>query len=224
MKSFIRYWLINRQAFNTVARSSAQQQMSKQQLIHTQLTWSNLRDIKYSAFRSIPIYSKQIFQSFQPVSEKHAHFLALNTWLDFENKDSRVWRGSGEWRVWGWVWGSGVGACCFKSSVTVSNDLGSSVICRRWSTVFSKVYSRCNHLARNSRAHSASLCWQSVCGWFLFSAALGISPHCQKNTKNWFDDYCKYSAWLGRKHTWPETHNVHPPKENLWAVFKRKVR
>ncbi len=45
---------------------------------------------------------------------------------------------------------------------TVSDDLGSHVICWCWSTVFSEVHSQRSHLPGNFRALHASFCWQTL--------------------------------------------------------------
>ncbi len=60
---------------------------------------------------------------------------------------------------------------------TVSDDLGSYVICWCWSTVFSEVHSQRSHLPGNFRVLNASFCWQALwrC-WFHFLAGLGTFP------------------------------------------------
>ncbi len=72
---------------------------------------------------------------------------------------------------------------------TVSDDLGSHVICWCWPTVFSEVQSQRSHLPGNVKAHHASFCWQALwrC-WFHFPA--GLAPaHTAKDTKSWFNDH-----------------------------------
>ncbi len=114
--------------------------------------------------------------------------------ISFGNQGPRVWRKSGML----------LEVQCEVS--TVSDDLGSHVICWCWSTVFSEVHSQRSHLPGNFRALHASFCWQALwrC-WFHFPAGLGTCPHCQRYQKLVQWPWC-YCAWLASKLACPEPH------------------
>ncbi len=102
---------------------------------------------------------------------------------------------------------------------TVSDNLGCHVICWCWSTVFSEVHSQRSHLPGNFRALHASFCWQALwrC-WFSCSSRTWHLPTLSKGTKSWFNDHgVTVLDWL-------ENSPDQNPRENLWAIVKRKMR
>ncbi len=89
---------------------------------------------------------------------------------------------------------------------TVSDDLGSHVICWCWSTVFSESTVNAAIYQEILEHFHASFCWQALwrC-WFHFPAGLGTCPHCQRYQKLVQWPWC-YCAWLASKLAWPEPH------------------